>query len=55
MLKISLEEYNNKPRDYKGEYMDYHGYHPELKGKRTLMVWENGTKLLIEGLHFEII
>ncbi len=23
MLKISLEEYNNKPRDYKGEYMDY--------------------------------
>ncbi|WP_283697674.1 hypothetical protein [Clostridium perfringens] len=48
MLKISLEEYNNKPRDYKGD-------HPELKGKRTLMVWENGTKLLIEGLHFEII
>ncbi|MFH0334681.1 hypothetical protein [Clostridium perfringens] len=35
MLKISLEEYNNKPRDYKGEYMDYHGDHPELKGKKN--------------------
>ena len=56
MKEITIKQYNDMCYDYKGIYMDYQGVHPELKGKRSIVSYENGaTVLLIEGLNLNII
>lgn len=56
MKEITIKQYNDMCNDYKGIYMDYQGVHPELKGKRSIVSYENGaTVLLIEGLNLKII
>lgn len=56
MKKITKKEYNEIPKDYRGIYSDYQGTHPHLKGRKTMLSYENGaTVLLIEGVHFEIV
>lgn len=60
MLVISKAQWNAIPADYKGEYRDYWGDHPEWIGKRIVMstcVTHNPDEvcsLLVEGVHFII-
>ena len=62
MKKITLSEYNSTPKDYRGiwtverwDLPDWAEMREKHMGKRTLMVYDNGTKLLVEGLGFEIV
>jgi len=62
MRKIRLSEYLATPKDYRGiwntERWDLPGWkevREKYMGKRTIMVYENGTCLLVEGLSFEIV
>lgn len=58
MIKISKAEFDKIGRDYKGIWEDYHGDHPEWKGRRVVMggcITKDPNelgKLLIEGVHF---
>ncbi len=62
MRKITLSEYNAIPEDYRGiwtvERWDLPNW-AEIRekhiGKRTMMVYDNGTCLLVEGIGFEIV
>lgn len=62
MRKITLSEYNAIPEDYRGiwtvERWDLPNW-AEIRekhiGKRTMMVYDNGTCLLVEGMGFEIV
>lgn len=62
MRKITLSEYNAIPKDYRGiwtvERWDIPNW-AEIRerhiGKRTMMVYDNGTCLLVEGIGFEIV
>lgn len=58
IIIVSKAEFDKIDRDYKGIWQDYHGDHPEWKGRRVVMSGcitkdpnELG-KLLIEGVHF---
>lgn len=62
MKQITLTEYNALHADFKGiweteryDLADWHEVREQYMGKRTMMAYDNGTVLLIEGLHFEII
>ena len=62
MKKITLSEYNSTPKDYRGiwtverrDLPDWAEMREKYMGKRTLMVYDNGTKLLVEGLGLEIV
>lgn len=62
MKKITLSEYNSIPKDYCGiwavERWDLPNWAEIRKrhmGKRTMMVYDKGTCLLVEGLSFEIV
>lgn len=64
MKKITLEEYNALPDDYRGiwnterwDIPDWAEKREKHIGKRTMMTYDDkvGTCLLIEGLSFEII
>lgn len=57
MLELTKQEYNRIGQDFRGRYMDYHGTHPEWKGRRTVVTFIHGqgTTLLIEGVGFRII
>lgn len=56
MKQVTKKEYDKICSDYKGIYLDFQGNRPDLKGRKTMLSYENGsTVLLIEGLHFEII
>ncbi len=62
MRKITLSEYNAIPEDYRGiwtvERWDIPNWAEMRKkhmGKRTMMVYDNGTCLLVEGMGFEIV
>ena len=57
MIKITRYEWNKIPNDYKGIFEDYQGNAPELEGKQTWLTWleGEGTSLIFEGIHFEII
>ena len=55
MEYITKEQYNAIPADYKGRWMDYHGDHPEWKGRRPAFLPGHGTTLFIEGVSFEIV
>jgi hypothetical protein len=52
---ITKEQYDAIPNDYKGLYMDYHGDHPEWKGRKTAFLSGHGTTLFIEGVSFVIV
>lgn len=61
MRKVTLQEYLSIPEDYRGiwttERPDMAGWEEirgQYMGKRTMMVYENGTCLLVEGIGFEI-
>ena len=62
MRKITLSEYNAIPEDYRViwtvERWDLPNW-TELRekhiGKRTMMVYDKGTCLLVEGMDFEIV
>jgi len=62
MRKITLSEYNSIPEDYRGiwtvERWDLPNW-AEIRerhmGKRTMMVYDKGTCLLVEGIGFEIV
>ena len=62
MRKITLSEYNAIPYDYRGiwtvERWDLPNWAEIRKkhiGKRTMMVYDNGTCLLVEGMGFEVV
>ena len=62
MKKITLSEYNAIPEDYRGiwtsERRDLPNWAEIRKkhiGKRTMMDYDNGTCLLVEGMGFEIV
>ena len=62
MRKITLSEYNSIPEAWRGiwtterwDLPDWAGMRERHMGKRTLMVNDNGTCLLVEGLGFEIV
>lgn len=60
MYRIKQSEWDKIPNDFKGEWQDYHGDHPEWAGKKVAMssylsdnVNELG-RLLIEDVDFII-
>lgn len=62
MRKITLSEYNSIPDDYRGvwtverwDLSDWAEIREKHMGKRTMMVYDNGTCLLVEGIGFEIV
>jgi len=62
MRKITLSEYNAIPEDYRGiwtverwDLPDWAEIRERHIGKRTMMVNDNGTCLLVEGMGFEIV
>lgn len=62
MKKITLEEYLAIHEDYRGiwdterwDIPDWAEMREQYMGKRTMLAYDNGTRLLIEGLSFEII
>ena len=62
MRKITLSEYNSIPKDYRGiwtverwDLPDWEKMRTKHMGKRTMMVYDKGTCLLVEGLGFEIV
>lgn len=52
--RISEQDFEAIPKDYKGTYSDFNGQHPEWKGKRTAFLPGHGTTLFIEGVSFII-
>lgn len=65
MIKVTNEEWNNIPKDYKGRWERYikdNGWQPDLPeeyiGKRTVLsgcISDEIGALLTEGVHFEIV
>ena len=61
LLKVSKKEWDMIDSDYKGEWKDYWGDHPEWLGRKCVMstcVTKNPNEscaLLIEGVHFAIV
>ena len=62
MKKITLSEYLAVPEDYRGiwtterwDIPDWETRRKSYMGKRTLMVYDRGTCLLVEGLSLEIV
>jgi hypothetical protein len=61
MIKVTQAEWNKKSNDFKGEWTESlwewrNGDFPkEWIGKKTMLHYDNGTCLLTEGVHFEII
>ncbi len=62
MRKITLSEYNAIPENYRGiwtverwDLPDWAEIRKRHIGKRTMMVYDKGTCLLVEGIGFEIV
>jgi len=55
MERITQQEFDRIPSDYKGMFINYDGQHPEWKGRRTAFLPGHGTTLFIEGVSFEIV
>lgn len=62
MRKVTLSEYNSIPKDYRGiwtverwDLPNWAEIREKHMGKRTMMVYDKGTCLLVEGLGFEIV
>ena len=54
MHYITEKKYNKLHADYRGIFQDYQELSPELKGKRTMMLPDNGG-LAIEGANLTIV
>lgn len=52
MKYITKAEYEKIPDDYKGQYLDFDGLHPEWKGRKVAFLPGCGTTLFIEGVSF---
>ena len=62
MLQITQEEYDAKHSDFKGtwtterdDWPNWNEVRDQYVGKRTMLGYDNGSCLLIEGMHFEIV
>lgn len=59
MYRITKEEWEEIPKDYKSEYVDYDRTHTELVGARTVLGGCIDQSLigilLVEGVHFIIV
>lgn len=62
MRKITLSEYNSIPKDFRGiwtverwDMPNWAEIREKYMGKRTMMVYDKGTCLLVEGIGFEIV
>lgn len=55
MIQITKAQWDAIHGDYKGVWLDYHGDHPEWKGRRKPFLPGYGTTFFIEGVHFEIV
>lgn len=62
MRRITLQEYLSIPQSYRGiwnterwDIPNWEEIRKQHMGKRTMMVYNNGTCLLVEGIGFEII
>lgn len=58
MIQITKEKWNTIGNDYKGEWMNYYGDHPEWLGKKVVMsgcISDELGKLFIESVDFEIV
>ena len=55
MFTITEKKYNEKHQDYKGVYSSDEIHGTNHNGKRTLLAWDNGTCLLIEGESLKIV
>ena len=62
MKRMTLSEYLAVPEDYRGVWTterwdipDWENLRKSHMGKRTLMVYDKGTCLLVEGLSLEIV
>lgn len=62
MKRITLSEYLAVPENYRGVWTterwdipDWENLRKSHMGKRTLMVYDKGTCLLVEGLSLEIV
>lgn len=55
MIQITKKQWDAIPKGYKGTFSNYHGDHPEWKGRKTAFLPGHGTTLFIEGVGFEII
>lgn len=62
MKRMTLSEYLAVPENYRGVWTterwdipDWENLRKNLMGKRTLMVYDRGTCLLVEGLSLEIV
>lgn len=54
VVRITQAEYDAIWSDFKGVWHNYYGDTPEWEGRRTAMIAEYGTRLLIEGVSLEI-
>ena len=60
IIKITQAKWESIHPDYKGTWQDYHGDHPEWKGKKVVMsacINDDPAALgglLVEGVHFVI-
>jgi hypothetical protein len=55
MIKITKAEYYKKHKDQRGVWSSDNIQGTKHNGKRTMLHYDNGTCLLIEGIGFEII
>ena len=55
MHTITEQQYKDKPKDYKSVWSSDHFRGTNFNGRRTLMTYLNGTRLLIEGESLKIV
>jgi hypothetical protein len=56
MIEITLEKYNKIHKDFRGEYLGKRSaMQNSILSKAGLPLVNNGTALLIEDVHFQII
>lgn len=55
MYTITQNQFNALHSDYKGVWSSDNIHGTNHNGKRTILHYDNGTCLLIEGDHFKIV
>lgn len=55
MYTITLQKYNALHGDFRGVWSSDNIHGTNHDGKRTMLHYDNGTCLLIEGEHFTIV
>lgn len=55
MIKFTQSQWDkNQSKNIFENLGNWKGY-DKHKGKRSALIWDNGTCLIIEGIHFEIV